>query len=195
VIAVDEPNSIVGRLVRLLGALDERYPDAGWGAWLDGASPAWGDIALAGFSQGSGMASMIAKDHALARFSTFSSGCDNVGTDPTNARPADWCYEPRETPVERTFGILHTEDYFSIKRQIYEDALDLDAFGAFADADTSAPSYCTGTHILTTSLPPSDTADPDAYHKSLAVDDVMPVDDAGVPLLAEDQWYLLAGGG
>lgn len=194
VIAIDEPNSITGRLVRLLAALDERFPGSGWGEFLDAGAPAWSSLVLSGFSQGSGMAGWLAKDVAVARFVPISSGCDSVGTTPADARPADWCFAPRATPVERTFGILHTEDDFAVKRQVYEDAFELDELGAFADADAGSPDYCTHTHMLTTSQEPAVGADTDAYHKSLAVDDVMPVDADGVPLLAEDYWYLLAGG-
>lgn len=194
VLTIDEPNSVVGRLTRLLVGLDNKFPGSGWDAYLERGAPKWSNIVMAGFSQGSGLASWIAKDHELARFVIFSTGCDNVGSTPETAHPAPWCYLPRATPSSRTFGILHTKDHFSIKRQVYEDAFDLDAFGAFVDADTASPAYCTGSHIVTTSLDPAGSGDSESYHRSLATDEDMPVDANDVPLLAEDQWYLMAGG-
>ncbi|HEY6257610.1 MAG TPA: cysteine rich repeat-containing protein [Xanthobacteraceae bacterium] len=48
--------SIVNRLIKLLGFLDRQNPQEGWGACLDGGTPNWSRIAVAGQSQSAGMA-------------------------------------------------------------------------------------------------------------------------------------------
>lgn len=187
-VEVDEPDSIEGRLVRLLAALDGQFPGEGWGQFLEGQAPAWHRVVLAGFSQGSGHAGFIGRDHELARLVFLASGGDSY-LDPETGQPsaAPWCFEPRATPIERTFGLLHEQDNFEGKRLVYE-AYGLDAFGDFSSAGAASPPHgCS--HQLSTDLTPKGGTD--EYHLSLANDAAMPVDAAGVPLLAEDYYYLM----
>lgn len=190
VVDVNEPNSIEGRLRRLLQAAEVQVPGAGFGDYLSNGEIVWEKLVVAGFSQGSGLAGFLGKDKALARNVFFSSGCDVHGTSMADAGADDWCSLPRQTPASKMFGLLHAEDKLWLKSQAYT-AYGMDAFGEFADAGTLSPSYCTGTHILTTSLAPAPGG---GAHNSLASDTDMPVDADGVPLLAEDYFYLMTEG-
>lgn len=190
VLDVNEPNSVVGRLRRLLQAADAQVPGAGFGVYLNGGEVVWDKLVVAGFSQGSGLAGYLGKDKSLARNVFFSSGCDVHGTTMADAAADDWCSLPRQTPASRMFGLLHAEDKLWLKSQAYR-AYGMDAFGDFVDAGTLSPRYCTGTHILTSSLAPAPGGGP---HTSLATDPDMPVDVDGVPLLAEDYFYLMTDG-
>jgi hypothetical protein len=73
---VMEPDeAIVPRLVALLTSLDDRAPNVGWGDYLDAnGEPIWADIAVSGFSQGGGMAGLIARDHVVDRAMYLSKG-------------------------------------------------------------------------------------------------------------------------
>ena len=187
-IEVGEPDSIVGRLKRLLAHLDEQFPAEGWGAYLDAAGePAWEHIVLLGFSQGSGHVGYLGKDHLLARLVFLSSGGDSLLGPDGVPTAADWCKAPRQTPAERTFGMLHAEDNFEGKSLVYA-AYGLPAFGDFSNAGAHAPPHgCS--HQLVTDLTPRDN--PNHFHTSLANDAEMPVDANGIPVLAEDYFYLM----
>ncbi|PIE17061.1 MAG: hypothetical protein CSA66_06900 [Proteobacteria bacterium] len=83
-----EPDeAILPRLTALLTWLQAQQPQRGWGAFLaqDGA-PRWAKIAVSGFSQGGGMAAMIARDHAVDRavyFSVASGATPEAALDPS----------------------------------------------------------------------------------------------------------------
>lgn len=179
----DEPNSIAGRLLRVLQYVDAMYPQAGADRFFDGTDLVWEDIALAGFSQGSLMAAFIGKDHALARLVLFAGGCD-VLEKPAGPELVPWCTEPRATPAERTWVVMHVDDEPEEDTAIAE-AFGVTALGAWADASAGSPSYCTDTHAIQSHEPT------DAPHLSIAHDGELPVDGNGVPTLAEDYYYLM----
>ncbi|MDG2533304.1 hypothetical protein P6144_06570 [Sphingomonas sp. HITSZ_GF] len=90
--------SIDARLVSTLRKLDHDYPGEGWGRYLDGDAPRWGNILVSGLSQGAGMAAWIAKRHKVRRVVLFSSPWDSTGAD---SHPAPWLSEPSATPIAR----------------------------------------------------------------------------------------------
>jgi len=96
----------------------------------------------------------------------------------------------RATPADRTYGILHLQDDYARKSFTFRE-LGLDAFGDFSRADEGSPPYG-GTHILSTDHVPRNT--PSAFHNSMASDRYMPLNESGIPLLAEDYYYLFTSG-
>lgn len=100
--------AIVVRLTAALHALGRDDPAGGWAHYLDGDTPRWDDIVVAGLSQGAGMAAYIAKHHRVRRVVLFSSPWDFTGTD---RRPAPWLYAPTETPLERWYAEYHTKEW------------------------------------------------------------------------------------
>lgn len=180
----DEPNSVAGRLVRVLAHVDQNFPAAGADRFYDDAGPRWDRIVLAGFSQGSVLAGFIGKDQALARLVLLAGGCDATGEAGSEDRELlPWCFEPRATPAARTWALSHVNDLANADRLSHE-AFGLLEIADYADASTEAPSYCTQTHALMSNEPT-----PKA-HLSVALDAEIPVDASGVPVLAEDYLYL-----
>lgn len=75
---MDPAESIVARLVALLRFLHTERPGEGWDQYLDGDAPAWDRIALSGFSQGGGMAGLVARDHLVDRVIYLSKGAGSA---------------------------------------------------------------------------------------------------------------------
>jgi len=70
--------AIVPRLVALLKYMHVQQPNAGWDRFVEGDEPRWSRIAVSGFSQGGGMAGLIARDHEVDRVLYFSKGAGAV---------------------------------------------------------------------------------------------------------------------
>jgi pimeloyl-ACP methyl ester carboxylesterase len=99
--------SIVNRLVKLLRTLDHDHPSEGWGGYLADDGPRWDRIAVAGHSQGAGMAAYIAQRRSVARVILFSSPWDNSG----RGLLASWVLKGSgATPPERWFGAYHKKE-------------------------------------------------------------------------------------
>lgn len=99
--------AIVPRLVAALSKLDATYPGEGWGHYLDGDQPRWGDILVSGLSQGAGMAAWIAKRYEVRRVVLFSSPWETTGAD---HRPAPWIGAPSATPIARWQAAYNTRE-------------------------------------------------------------------------------------
>ncbi|MFT4977039.1 MAG: hypothetical protein ACI8S6_002944 [Myxococcota bacterium] len=71
-----EPDeAIIPRLTALLTSLHAQQPGGGWDAYIDDeGAPEWALLAVSGFSQGGGMAGLIARDHRVDRALYFSKG-------------------------------------------------------------------------------------------------------------------------
>jgi hypothetical protein len=102
----DRPEeSIVNRLVKVVGTLHREHPDDGWDDYLENGKPKWSHIAVSGLSQGAGMAAFIAQKNQVARVVLFSSPWDNYGRQRTLA---PWVTAgPRATPSDRWFAAYH----------------------------------------------------------------------------------------
>ncbi len=72
--------TIVHRLTKLLQFLDAHHPEEGWGGYLVNGQPNWARIAVAGHSQGAGMAAFIAQRYLVARAVLLSSPWDHFGS-------------------------------------------------------------------------------------------------------------------
>lgn len=102
--------SIVNRLVKLLQYLDRKEPQRRWGDYLANGAPKWDRIALAGQSQGAGMAAFIAQREKVARVILFSSPWDFQVTSGHVRRLAPWISGPGKTPPERWYGGYHERE-------------------------------------------------------------------------------------
>jgi acetyl esterase/lipase len=102
--------SIDNRLIKLLVYLDRKDSQQNWGSYLDNGAPNWSRIALAGQSQGAGMAAYIAKREAMARVILFSSPWDFVASNGKLQMMAPWLAMPAATPAERWFGGYHQRE-------------------------------------------------------------------------------------
>ena len=172
--ADDQPaEAIVNRLTRLLQFLDRSHPGEAWGAYLASGAPDWTRIAVAGHSQGGGMAAFLAKRMPVARVILLSGPADYVWPD---RRPAPWLAAPGATPGERWYGLYHGgEPLAPLLQQAYA------ALGVPPE------------HIRVVSLAAGGpAAGPfDAFHVSVVADRVTPRAADGSPAYAADWAFLL----
>jgi len=169
----DRPaESIVNRLVKLLKTLDRDHPSEGWGGYLADDGPRWERIAVAGHSQGAGMAAYIAQRRSVARVILFSSPWDSFG----RGRLAPWVLKGSgATSPERWFGAYHKKEN---------------------TADLIAEAY-RGLHVprqnvRVFTLAPSRMVGPNPYHLSMLGNGTTPRGPDGSPAYAED-WRFLTG--
>ncbi|MEP3570329.1 MAG: hypothetical protein ABJN28_09440, partial [Flavobacteriaceae bacterium] len=103
----DEPyDAIVNRLTKLLIYLSKNDKKGNWNHYLEDGAPKWEEIALAGQSQGGGMAAFIAKTHLVARVIDFSGGWDYSAKN----KIADWYSKSSVTPINRWYGTYHVKE-------------------------------------------------------------------------------------
>jgi len=103
----DEPqDAIENRLIKLLLYLAKNDKEGNWGFYLENGAPKWSEIAVAGQSQGGGMAAFIAKDHLVARVIDFSGGWDYYA----KKIIANWYSKKSVTPMNLWYGTYHVEE-------------------------------------------------------------------------------------
>lgn len=105
--------SISARLVALLETLAKRHPKEGWLQYVtpDG-KPKWSSIAVAGQSQGAGMAAMIAKKEEVVRAVLFSSPIDSL-SGLRDLQLAPWLTWPSATPLDRWYAVRNSREPFN----------------------------------------------------------------------------------
>lgn len=182
-IDIDEPNSIQGRLTRLLDHLHAENPAQGWDAFTEGTAPRWDRIAVAGHSQGAGYAAYLMKETLVAGSIMFAGPGDFV----SGLGTANWHDRPNLTPAERAYWFTHREDPDFLAFNITANLLGLDDLGPIQDIDGLDPDAITS-HRLTSTLEP---ALPGEYHGAVVVDDKLPLDDSGTPLYQPAWAYML----
>ena len=152
-IAIERPESIENRLVKLLLFLKVQRSTENWDQFLNGdGTTKWGAIAVAGQSQGGGHAALIGIKHRVARVMCFGSPKDYSKR--LNA-PAAFYREQAATPKSLFFAFNHRQDPVGCTPQeLLKNlkALGLDAFGPPVDVATQEFPYH-HTRILTTSFP------------------------------------------
>jgi predicted esterase len=167
--------SILNRLSKLLAALDRSHPSDGWGQYLEHGAPNWARIAVAGHSQGAGMAAFIAQRQAVARVILFSSPWDFYGRD---RQMAPWVAAgPGATPAERWFGAYHKKENTA--------ALIARAYRALKIADAN---------IRVMTREPSRVVGENPYHVSMVGNGATPRQANGSPAYTDD-WRFLVGSG
>jgi predicted esterase len=166
----DRPSeSVVNRLVKLLGFLAREHPTEGWSDYVDNGQPRWNRIAVSGLSQGAGMAAYIAQRSSVARVILFSSPWDNYGPRQTLA---PWLERGHgETPTERWFAAYHEKEPTA--------ALIARAYNALGIPRSQVRVF---------SLDP---AAPGAYHPSGVANGATPRKPDGTPAYLSDWQFLL----
>jgi len=213
---VSAADTIYNRLTKLLTYLRKKYPEEGWGGFLDETgAPNWSRIVVAGHSQGGGNAALIGKQHLVARVVMISSppdgcfesldkygdtlplalpGCADPITNPLTVPGALWTGLPGLTPADRYYGLAH-ESEFAITPMLENwGRLGLYQFGNPVVREDSAPPYgCT--HMLLTRRPPLKVpgiARSLYAHRLTVRNGFTPTDETGVPLLRDAWRYISA---
>ncbi len=177
-------DSIVSRLVMLLRWLDERQPDLGWANFLTSRELHWENIALAGHSQGSGHAALLAKRHRVARVVMLGGPADfNLVSD----SPASWLGLTGETPVERHFGFVHCKDPGFPRTALAWKTMGIGSLGPPVSVDGERPPYGYS-HQLYTDL---DLVN-GRFHASVATDGATPKNGGGQVIYQPVWEYLLS---
>lgn len=168
--------AIVPRLTKLLQYLDAHYHREGWGRYLQNGQPDWSRIAVAGHSQGAGMAAYIAKRYRVARVIVLSGAWDRVEA---TKQWAPWVTSPSATPLDRWYAAYHEKETRA------------DAMKAAYVALQIPPD-----HIRVMTLEPRQdsrmSSRGDLYHMSMDSPLLTPLDASGAPAYAAD-WASLLG--
>ncbi len=167
--------SVVNRLVKLLQYLDKYFADEGWGQYLLNGQPNWSRIAVAGHSQGGGVAAYIGKKRSVYRVINLSGAWDRVEA---TKEWAPWIMSPSATPMDRWYAAYHAKE---------------------SRADAMKAAYAVlqipPDHIRVLTLEPNPAnkmpAGADAYHVSMSATGVTPLDANGQPAYAADWAFLL----
>ncbi|HEY1978241.1 MAG TPA: hypothetical protein VGG89_16940 [Candidatus Baltobacteraceae bacterium] len=103
----DQPqDAIVNRFTKLLQYLVTNDPQGNWGQYLQNGEVVWSRVAVAGQSQGGGMAEFIAQRQAVARVIVFSGGWDRSSP----REIAHWYSGKSLTPADRWFGTFNVAE-------------------------------------------------------------------------------------
>lgn len=170
--AVDIPraDSAEGRVVRMLEFLPQAIPQGDWTYYLSGGELRYDDIIIAGISWGAASTGLYASRRPFWR-AVMHSGC------------YPYIDTPPATPIERFFGLSHTDD------SLHPDYLGAWDFAGLPGPPTSidgaAPPYG-GAQQLITSVP-------NGYpHCSVAVSGDSPTDGSG-GYVFEPAWRYMYG--
>lgn len=105
---VNNLNSINTRTIKLLEYLHLEYPDQNWNQYLTSSNTLqWDKIIVSGHSQGSGHACYLGKHNLVDRVVMFA-GPNDYST--FYNEPANWISEIGNTPLNKQFSLLHTQD-------------------------------------------------------------------------------------
>jgi hypothetical protein len=102
-----QAETVVNRLVKLLGYLQEHDAASHWDGYLRDGEPNWNRIVVSGLSQGAGMAAYIAKRKLVARVVLFSSPWDYLRA---SRQLAPRIGAPSATPPDRWFAEYHRRE-------------------------------------------------------------------------------------
>src|SRR5438552_3225069 len=179
IVDVNQPNSIINRLTKLLQYLDANDPTGGWAEFLADGAPKWSKIAVGGHSLGGNNAVMIAKYHVVDRVVMISA---------VVATATNWVLT-HVTPSARYWGLAHEEEFFLPAILASWASLGITALGPVVTVETSSPPYGF-THTLATDLPPRRNG---TFHLSTALDLYTPLNHPGnTPALADAWGYMMS---
>jgi hypothetical protein len=107
----DEPqDAIINRFVKLVAWLEKNDAGGQWAQYLDaqGAKPNWAQIAVAGQSQGGGMAEFIGQNENIFRVISFSGGWDFSNS--KTRKIADWYSNKNITPMANWYATYNVKE-------------------------------------------------------------------------------------
>jgi hypothetical protein len=122
-------DSIVNRTTKLLHYLAATDASGGWSQYLHNGLPKWERIAVAGQSQGGGMAAFVAKKFRVPRVILFSGGWDTAGRADS---VASWYSQRSATPAELWYGTYHVDEPKAAALAVTYQALQIPSAHVFA---------------------------------------------------------------
>jgi hypothetical protein len=100
-IAIQPPDSIETRVVRMLEHLQAQHPGGDWQWFIVDGAPRWSAIVISGISHGASSSGVIGMHRAVDRAVMLSGPLDSGQA---------WLVGQPLTPIERFFGFTHTAD-------------------------------------------------------------------------------------
>ena len=212
-------NAIVGRLKALLTGLAANAPELGFDAYLDGDGEVmWEKVIVSGFSQGGGNAGILSQRFETARAVFFSkaitpygsvdpdAGCESdndcvaAGFEVCQAEtgacasvtPTAYVNEPRATPPERSFMIIHERESAMLYSPETARVWGMDRCGDLTNVDGVGGDYgCS--RLLTTDADPAMVSDGSeaGFHGSMGSDGAMSKDADGYPTNQRAYMYMM----
>jgi hypothetical protein len=184
-ISVNQANSIVNRLTKLLIHLQKNYPDQNWQQFLSNGNPDWPRIIVSGHSQGAANADVMGKVYPVKKIIMFS-----VMDFLSNRKIPDWENMPANR--EKYFSLFNPSDelidYTNAKNGW--KALGMLNYGEITNVDSVNYPY-SGSHTLITRITPV-TSLSDKFHNSTVVDTFLTKDNSGNFVLDKVWEYLLS---
>lgn len=103
-------DAIIPRLTKLLQYLSKNDKEGAWSQYFDQntGKPVWSKIAIAGQSQGGGMAEFIAQHESVARIISFSGGWDYSNSQ--TKKIAGWYSQKLVTSPQNVFATYHVKE-------------------------------------------------------------------------------------
>ncbi|WPO89265.1 BPSS1187 family protein [Chryseobacterium sp. HR92] len=125
-------DAIVPRLVKLLQYLLKNDKEGLWSQYLYHSTnkPVWNKIAIAGQSQGGGMAEFIAQHESVARILSFSGGWDYSNS--KMKKIAGWYSQKLITLRENVFATYHVQESAAVQLAEINKTLDIPTDNVFA---------------------------------------------------------------
>ena len=136
-----EYNNASHRLLVVLQFLSRNFPDQGWDRYLAGSDVAWGSVVLAGHSNGSGIAAMLASTVEAARLIMFNGPDDYLGGDGTFNDPDDpstpttWIAAPTYVSLDHPGG-TRSADAYGMTNEVTFDDLEVSGVDLFGNPAT-----------------------------------------------------------
>lgn len=189
---VDENNSIINRVKKLITYLNSIYPNDGWGQYIDKKdSLIWTNIIVAGHSQGGNHATFLSKLYQVERCIIFSSREWMA----FYQEPAKWVQRPGKSLPSAYFGFVHALDTntFGLNAEILENwsYLNMDNFGNLVNVDTLKVPFLES-HMLTTYLTQPNSNNRDNYfHRTVIGNEDTPYDLDTIPIYKSVWEYML----
>lgn len=147
-ISVDNDNCIRTRLVKLLQYMNTTYPTQNWGQFLNGSTDVqWGNVVIAGHSQGGGHALFISKQVLTDRAISFAS----IDWNNLLNTSAAWVSMPGATPLGKMYSINHTGDEIFNYTNVQAQMAVMGLTGPAVNIDIAVPPY-SNSKTLTSSL-------------------------------------------
>lgn len=101
-------DAIVPRFIKLLEYLAKNDGATDWSYYMKEDKPDWSKIAIAGQSQGGGMAQFIGKNETVFKIISFSGGWDF--SDSQSKKIADWYDQKNKTPKKNWYATYHINE-------------------------------------------------------------------------------------
>lgn len=160
---VDQTNSIINRLTKLLQYLIATYPTRGWQQYYTNGEPDWSKIIVSGHSQGASLAGVMGKEYPVKRVVMWS-----VMDYLNSGRIPDWVDD--QTGKEKYYAFSHPKDELVPFKQVQTgwSKLGMTEFGSMVNVQCNEFPY-NNTHILYTTFETTVTGT-DKYHNSTILD-------------------------